>query len=152
MLDKKDRALLNCLQKDCTKCLHELAENIGLTPNPCWKRIKRLEDEGYINGRVALLNKEKLGFKLTAFVMIQTENHNHDWYEFFVEKINSLPEVVGFYRTNGEYDYFLHVLVSDIKGYDDFYNKLIKMVNGITNVTSCFAMEQIKCVTQIPLV
>ncbi|KAB1579177.1 Lrp/AsnC family transcriptional regulator [Serratia marcescens] len=152
MLDRKDRELLQLLQRDCSLCIQELAAAVNLTPNPCWKRIKRLEEEGVIIGRVALLSKEKLSLTLTAFVLIKTQQHNHEWYHAFVSAVKDMPEVMGFYRTAGKYDYMLKVVVSDIKGYDGFYKKLVKSVNGLSNVTSCFAMEEIKCTTQLPLV
>ncbi|CAI2011137.1 MULTISPECIES: Lrp/AsnC family transcriptional regulator [Yersiniaceae] len=151
MLDNKDKELLRLLQHDCTLCLQDLAAAVDLTPNPCWKRIKRLEEEGYIIGRVALLNKEKLELALTAFVMIKTQNHNHEWYVHFVSQVRHMPEVMAFFRTTGEYDYLLQVVVSDIKGYDKFYKKLVKSVNGLSEVTSSFSMEEIKYTTQLPL-
>lgn len=151
MLDNKDRELLRLLQLDCTMCLQDLAVAVDLTPNPCWKRIKRLEEEGFITSRVALLNKDKLDLTLTAFVMIKTHNHSHDWYRHFVSKVNNMSEVISFFRTTGEYDYLLQVVVSDIKGYDNFYKKLVKSVNSLCDVTSSFSMEEIKYTTQLPL-
>lgn len=151
MLDKKDKELLRLLQHDCTMRLQDLAAAIDLTPNPCWKRIKCLEDEGVIISRVALLSKDKLNLSLTAFVMIKTQNHSHDWYENFALQVNGLSEVITFFRTTGEYDYFLQVVVSDMKGYDDFYKKLVSSVNGLSDVTSSFSMEEIKSTTQLPL-
>ncbi|KNC93745.1 Lrp/AsnC family transcriptional regulator [Trabulsiella odontotermitis] len=151
MLDRKDRELLQLLQWDCSLCIQELAEAVNLTPNPCWKRIKRLEEEGVIIGRVALLSKEKLNLSLTAFVLIKTQQHNHEWYHSFVSVVKDMPEVLGFYRTTGEYDYMLKVVTSDIKGYDGFYKKLVRRVSGLSDVTSCFAMEDIKSITQLPL-
>jgi len=151
MLDKKDKELLRLLQRDCTLCLQDLAAAVDLTPNPCWKRIKRLEDEGIIIGRVALLSKDKLNLSLTAFVMIKTKNHSHDWYKHFVSQVNSMPEVMTFFRTTGEYDYLLQVVVSDMKGYDSFYKKLVSSVSGLSDVTSSFSMEEIKYTTQLPL-
>lgn len=151
MLDRKDRELLHLLQTDCSVCIQELAAAVNLTTNPCWKRIKRLEHEGIITGRVALLNKEKLNLSLTSFVLIKTQHHNHEWYHFFVSVVKEMPEVTGFYRTTGEYDYLLQVVVADIKGYDDFYKKLVSSVRGLSDVMSCFAMEEIKHITQLPL-
>lgn len=151
MLDRRDRELLHLLQNDCSVCLQELAAAVNLTPNPCWKRIKRLEDEGVIIGRVALLNKEKLNLSLTAFVLIKTQQHNHEWYHSFVSAVKDMPEVMGFFRMTGEYDYLLQVVVSDIKGYDDFYKNLVKKVSGLSDVSSSFVMEEIKNITQLPL-
>uniref|UniRef100_A8GDF9 Transcriptional regulator, AsnC family n=1 Tax=Serratia proteamaculans (strain 568) TaxID=399741 RepID=A8GDF9_SERP5 len=151
MLDKKDKELLKLLQCDCTLSLQDLAEAVNLTPNPCWKRIKRLEDEGFIIGRVALLSKSKLNLSLTAFVMIKTRNHSHEWYKDFVSQVDDMVEVISLFRTTGEYDYLLQVVVSDMKGYDDFYKKLVRLVNELSDVTSSFSMEEIKYTTQIPL-
>lgn len=152
MLDKKDKELLHLLQTDCTTPLQDLAAAVNLTPNPCWKRIKRLENEGYISKRVALLDKDKLGLELTAFVMIKTQDHSTDWYRQFVTQIEQMSEILSFFRTTGEYDYLLQVLVTDIKSYDHFYKKLVKSVKGLTEVTSSFAMEQIKYTTSLPLI
>lgn len=151
MLDSKDKALLRLLQTDCTISLQDLAAAVDLTANPCWKRVKRLEDEGFITGRVALLSKEKLDLTLTAFVMIKTQCHNHEWYNNFVAQVMDMPEVISFFRTAGEYDYLLQIVAADMKGYDNFYKKLVKSVNGLSDVTSSFSMEQIKYTTQLPL-
>lgn len=150
-MDNKDKELLRLLQNDCNTCLQDLAIAVNLTPNPCWKRIKRLEEEGVITARVALLNKNKIGLSLTAYVMVKTQNHNHLWYEEFISQVNGMPEVINFSRTTGEYDYLLQVVVSDMRGYDIFYKKLVKSVNGLSEVTSSFAMEEIKNITQLPL-
>jgi len=151
MLDKTDRKLLALLQQDCTLSLIELAEAVNLTSTPCWKRIKKLEEEGVILGKVALLDAEKLGLTLTAFVRIKTQQHSSQWYQNFVEQIESFPEVLSFYRMAGEYDYLMQVQVADMKSYDNFYKKLVSAVPGLLDVTSNFAMERIKSTTHLPL-
>ena len=88
MLDKTDRKLLALLQQDCSLSLQELADAVNLTTTPCWKRLKRLEDEGIITGRVALLDAEKLGLGLTAFVLIKTQRHSSEWYNQFVHAVS----------------------------------------------------------------
>ena len=95
MLDKIDRKLLSLLQSDCTLSLQALADAVNLTTTPCWKRLKRLEDEGILLGRVALLDPEKLGLGLTAFVLIKTQHHSSDWYCRFVSVVSEMPEVLG---------------------------------------------------------
>ncbi|MDN3680442.1 Lrp/AsnC family transcriptional regulator [Vibrio tapetis subsp. quintayensis] len=150
-LDKVDSQLLTMLQKDCTQPLSELAEQVNLTTTPCWKRLKRLEEEGVIKKRVALLDPEKLGLSFTAFVQVKTSDHSHEWYEQFVETVVELPEVMEFYRMAGEYDYMMRVLVEDMKAFDNFYKQLVNRVDGITNVTSTFAMESLKSSTVLPL-
>jgi len=150
-LDKKDRLLLNLLQQDCTLSLQALADAVSLTTTPCWKRLKRLEDEGYIRGRVALLDGEKLGLGLTAFVVIKTQNHSSSWFQQFVALVQAMPEVMGFYRMAGEYDYLMRVQVADMKSYDAFYKRLVNGIPGLTDVTSSFAMEEIKYTTALPV-
>lgn len=151
ILDKTDRELLRLLQKDCMLSLQALADAVNLTTTPCWKRLKRLEDEGILIGRVALLNPEKLDLDLTAFVLIKTQQHSSEWYHAFVTIVADMPEVLGFWRMAGEYDYLIRVQVADMKRYDDFYKKLVNGVPGLSDVTSSFAMEQIKYTTALPL-
>jgi len=151
MLDKIDKKLLSLLQQDCTLPLHVLADEVNLTSTPCWKRLKRLEDEGFIRQRVALLDNEKIGLGLTAFVLIKTQQHNSQWYQAFVEITEQMPEVLAFYRMAGEYDYLLQVEVADMKSYDGFYKRLVNGVPGLLDVTSSFAMERIKSTTALPI-
>jgi Lrp/AsnC family transcriptional regulator len=151
MIDKTDRLLLELLQRDCTLSLQSLAEAVNLTTTPCWKRLKRLEEAGIVRGKVALLDNEKLGLSLTAFVHIKTQQHNSDWYRAFVVLVKDMPEVLAFYRMAGEYDYLMQVLVADMKSYDNFYKRLVNGVPGLIDVTSSFAMEKIKNTTELPL-
>ncbi|AZI89807.1 Lrp/AsnC family transcriptional regulator [Kosakonia sp. CCTCC M2018092] len=151
MLDKIDRKLLALLQQDCSLSLQALADAVNLTTTPCWKRLKKLEDDGILLRRVAVLDAEKLGLGLTAFVLIKTQHHSSDWYNRFVSEVTQLPEVLGFWRMAGEYDYLLRVQVADMKRYDDFYKKLVNSVPGLSDVTSSFAMEQIKYTTALPI-
>lgn len=151
MLDKTDRKLLRLLQQDCTQSLQTLADAVNLTSTPCWKRLKQLEESGYITGRVALLDKDKIGLGLTAFVMIKTQHHSSEWYHHFVAQVEQIPEVLAFYRMAGEYDYLMQVQVADMKSYDAFYKRLVNAVQGLSDVTSSFAMEQIKYTTALPV-
>jgi len=151
MLDKIDRKLLALLQKDCTLSLQTLADAVNLTTTPCWKRLKKLEDDGIIRGRVALLASEKLGLGLTAFMLIKTQQHNRQWYQEFVDVVQNLPEVMAFYRMAGEYDYLLRIQVADMKQYDALYKRLVNGVSGLIDVTSSFAMEEIKYTTALPV-
>lgn len=150
-LDKTDRRLLSMLQQDGTLSLNELAEAVNLTTTPCWKRLKRLEEAGVIRKRVALLDAEKLGLAFTAFVLVKTSDHSHEWYSRFVDTVTPFPEVMEFYRMAGEYDYMMKVQVTDMKCFDRFYKKLVNSVDGISNVTSTFAMEPLKYTTALPL-
>jgi Lrp/AsnC family transcriptional regulator len=150
-LDSVDVALLRLIQSDATMSLAELAESVNLTTTPCWKRIKRFEEIGVIDKRVALLNPQPLGLDFTAFVMLKTSDHSHDWYQNFSSKVAEFEEVMEFYRMAGEYDYMLKVVVADMQAYDRFYKKMVNAVNGIADVTSTFAMESIKYTTALPI-
>ncbi|ASG00214.1 Lrp/AsnC family transcriptional regulator [Vibrio anguillarum] len=150
-LDRIDRMILSLLQQDSTLSLNDLAEAVNLTTTPCWKRLKKLEESGVIAQRVALLDPEKLDLSFTAFVLIKTSDHSHEWYSHFVMTVSEYPEVMEFYRMAGEYDYMMKVLVKDMKCFDQFYKKLVNGVKGINNVTSTFAMESLKYTTQLPL-
>ena len=150
-IDKIDRKILNLLQSDATVSLSDLAEAVNLTTTPCWKRLKKLESAGVIQKRVALLNPEKLDLSFTAFVLVKTSDHSHEWYSQFVSTASDFPEVMEFYRMAGEYDYMMKVLVKDMQCFDTFYKKLVNSVEGISNVTSTFAMEPLKYTTALPI-
>jgi len=127
-----------------------VAEKVGLSPSPCWRRIQKLEEDGYIRGRVAVLDPNKLNVGVTVFVAVRTSQHDLGWLEKFAGAVRDFPEVVEFYRMSGEVDYLLHVVVPDIAAYDAFYKKLIARIE-ISKVSSAFAMEQIKYTTALPL-
>jgi len=150
MIDKTDIKILQCLQRDATISVAALAEDIGLSTTPCWKRMKRLQDEGYVLRRVALLDRAKVGLKVTVFVSIRTNEHDAEWLENFARVAASFPEIVELHRMSGDVDYLMKVVTSDVEGYDRFYKKLIKAVR-LSDVSSAFAMEQIKYTTEIPL-
>jgi Lrp/AsnC family transcriptional regulator len=149
-LDKTDLQILALLQQDASLPVTVIAEKVRLSSTPCWRRIQRLEAEGYIRKRVALLDAAKLNVGVTVFVAVKTSRHNQEWFEKFHAAVMKLPEVVEFYRMSGEMDYLLRVVVPDIAGYDAVYKKLIRTAD-LFDVTSSFAMEQIKYTTALPL-
>jgi len=149
-LDGIDRRILALLQQDSTLSVADLGERIGLSATPCWKRLKRLEDEGYIERRVALVNRAKVGLPVTVFVSIRTNSHDEAWLREFAHAVSKFPEVIEIYRMSGDVDYLMKVVTSDIEGYDRFYKRLIRSVK-LNDVSSAFAMEQIKCTTEMPL-
>ncbi|THD78511.1 MAG: Lrp/AsnC family transcriptional regulator [Phenylobacterium sp.] len=149
-LDAIDRRLLALLQDDSTAPIAELAERVGLSQTPCWKRLKRLQDDGVILRRVALVDPAQLGAGLVVFVAIRTNRHDAAWLEAFADGARALPEVVEFYRLSGEVDYLLKVRVADISAYDQFYRRLIATA-PLSDVTSSFAMEEIKSTTAVPV-
>jgi Lrp/AsnC family transcriptional regulator len=150
VLDSIDRRILRELQADATIPIAELADRAGLSQTPCWKRVKRLTEAGVITRRVALLDGEKLDLGLVVFVAIKTSRHDQDWLDAFAKGAASLPEVVEFYRMSGDTDYLLKVVVRDIAAYDAFYKRLIAAA-PLQDVSSSFAMEQIKFTTALPL-
>ncbi|WP_028863673.1 Lrp/AsnC family transcriptional regulator [Psychromonas aquimarina] len=150
-IDNTDKQILSLLQQDSSLSLQQIAEQLNLTTTPCWNRIKRLESEGVISRRVALLNAQKIGLELIAFVQVKTQQHSETWLEEFVLQVKDFAQVMEFYRMAGEYDYMLKVLVSDMRSYDRFYKKLVNNVSGLTDVNSSFAMEQLKYTTELPL-
>ncbi|HTQ70727.1 MAG TPA: Lrp/AsnC family transcriptional regulator [Acidocella sp.] len=142
-LDQIDRSILRLLAADASLSLNDIAEKVGLTATPCWKRIKRMEEAGIIKGRVAVLDADKLGLPVSVFVSVETNDHSAAWLGKFHEAVKTIPEIVGAWRMSGDVDYLLHVVVPDISAYDAFYRKLIEMV-PLRNVSSRFAMERMK--------
>ncbi|SDQ91412.1 transcriptional regulator, AsnC family [Pseudovibrio sp. Tun.PSC04-5.I4] len=150
MIDRIDRRILSILQEDSTIPVAEIGRRVGLSTTPCWRRIQKMEEDGVITRRVAVLDPKKVNAKVTAFVAITTSQHTDDWLRKFADVISDFPEVVEFYRMAGQVDYLLRVAVPDIDAYDDFYKRLISKVQ-ISDVSTSFAMEQIKYTTQLPL-
>lgn len=149
-MDKTDRLILQQLQENAAQPVADIARKVGLSVTPCWRRIQRMEESGTIRKRVALLDPQKLNVGMSVFVAIRTDQHNAEWLTAFATSVSSMPEVVEFYRMSGEVDYMLRVVVQDMAAYDAFYRKLISMVE-LTDVSSSFAMEQIKFTTALPL-
>jgi Lrp/AsnC family transcriptional regulator len=138
-----DREILRLIAGDASLSLAEIAEKIGLTPTPCWKRIRRMEEAGIINGRIAKIDAIKVGLPVSAFVAVETSDHSADWLQRFADVVRDTPEIVDAWRMSGDVDYLLHVVVPDISAYDAFYRKLIAAV-PLRNVTSRFSMERLK--------
>lgn len=149
-MDSFDKHILRILQKDCTASINEIAEQVGLSSTPCWRRIQAMEKSGIIKGRVALADPEKLNVGLTIFVMVKTNQHNPKWLAEFAQIADDLPEIVEFYRMSGDVDYLLRVVVPDMKAYDAFYKKLITRTD-FSDISSSFAMEELKYTTALPV-
>ena len=150
MLDRLDRRILQILQEDATMPVAEIGRRVGLSTTPCWRRIQKMEEEGVITGRVVLLDPEKVNAKVAAFVAVTTTEHSAEWLRRFSEVIRDFPEVVEFYRMAGQVDYLLRVVVPDIDSYDNFYKRLISRIE-VGDISTTFAMEQIKYTTALPL-
>lgn len=149
-MDKFDVAILDHLQRDCSVSLNDLAQGANLGPTACWRRVQKLEETGVIRKRVAVLDRHALNLGVTVFVSVRTSQHNAEWIQMFHDTVSAIPEVMELYRIAGEVDYLMRVVVPDIAAYDSVYKRLIR-VPGISDVSSSFAMEQIKYTTALPL-
>lgn len=149
-LDEMDRRILAELQRDGSLPIEELSERVHLSRNACWRRVKRLEEERVITGRVALVDADRLGLGLSVFVIVRTSSHDPDWLKKFREAVTGFPEITGVYRMSGDLDYILRARVADVKAYDRLYQRLIARV-PLTDVSASFVMEEIKETTVVPV-
>lgn len=149
-MDKTDLKILAILQEDASLSVAEVASRIHLSQTPVWRRIQKLEEQGVIERRVAILKPEAIGIALTIFVEIETGDHSAEWLGTFSAALKDMPEVMDVYRMAGDVDYLLRIAVADMAAYDDFYRRLIAAV-PLKNVTSRFAMERVKTTTAYPL-
>ena len=149
-MDAIDRKIIAVLQDNAALSVADIGQRVGLSSTPCWKRIQRLEADGVIVKRVALIDQDRIGLGISVFVSIETGDHSQDWLDRFAKTVTAMPEVMEFYRMAGDVDYMLRVVVPDIAGYDAFYKRLIATV-PLKNVTSRFAMEKIKSTTALPI-
>lgn len=145
-LDAIDKKIIGMLQADATQSIQEIADAVGLTTNPCWRRIRKLETEGVIKGRVAVIDANAIGLKMTAFVRLHTQEHTKDWLEQFKKAVSRIPEIVECYRMTGEVDYLLKIMVRDLDHYDRVYQRLITLAPHLSDVSASFSMEQMKAV------
>ncbi|MFO0514986.1 MAG: Lrp/AsnC family transcriptional regulator, partial [Rhodobacterales bacterium] len=149
-LDLIDRKILAELMRDATMPIAQIAEKAGLSQTPCWKRIQKLEANGVLTGRVAMVDPDRLGFGLTVFVGIQAPDHTTEWRDAFARAAGAIPEIMEIYRMAGEMDYLLRVAISDMRAFDTLYKRLTDAV-PIKNVTSHFSMERMKFTTAYPV-
>jgi Lrp/AsnC family transcriptional regulator len=149
-MDRLNKEILRLLQDDATLSVNDIAQRVGLSTTPCWRRIQNLEKQGVIKKRVALLDAEKLNLGMTVFVQIKAAQHDYSWLSRFAKHAEGIEEIVEFYRMSGEYDYMLKVVVADMKAFDIFYKKLVGGIE-LSDVTSSFAMEQIKYTTALAI-
>ena len=149
-LDINDIKILKQLQKNASLSIEEISERMSLSRNACWRRIRRLEDDGIINKRVAIVNAEALDLGQMVIVLISTNSHDPEWLSLFRAAITEMPEIMGAHRMSGDLDYILRVRVRDVRAYDKFYQRLISKV-PISNVSASFVMEDLKDSTELPL-
>lgn len=149
-MNRLDKRILAILQQDATLSTAAIAERVGLSTSPCWRRIQNLEKRGVIRNRVVLVDRAALNLGVDVFVSVRTRHHSAAWFKTFAKAVAKFEEVVEFYRMSGETDYLMRVVVPDIIAYDRFYNRLIEEV-AIDDVSSSFAMERLKYTTALPV-
>ena len=149
-MDTFDRRILTILQRDAGISLDALGEAIGLSRNAVWRRVRALEAEGVIRGRVALLDAARLGLGLTVFIAVRTHRHEPDWLDRFARATREMPEILGAYRMTGDLDYLIRAKVTDMAAYDALYQRLIRTVE-MADVSASFVMEELKETTALPL-
>src|SRR5512144_329789 len=149
-LDAIDRKILTVLQEDASLSVAEIGDRVGLSSTPCWKRIQRMEAEGIILRRVALVDQNKIGLGISVFVSVESSDHSDAWLKKFADAVSAMPEVMEFYRMAGDVDYLLRVVVADMQSYDIFYKKLISAV-ALNNLPFRFARAKLKSVTALPV-
>ena len=149
-MDAKDKRILELLQQDAMLSAAEIADAVGLTTTPCWRRIQKLEEQGYIKKRVALLDRDKLNVGTTVFVAIRTNQHSDEWLARFTTALANMSEIVEAHRLSGDTDYLLRIVVPDIGEYDRVYQQLIRELEFL-DVSSSFSMEELKSTTAIPI-
>ncbi|MBI3349810.1 MAG: Lrp/AsnC family transcriptional regulator [Burkholderiales bacterium] len=149
-MDAIDVRILEILQQDAEQQVAQVADQVGLSTTPCWRRIQRLKESGVITRQVALVDARKVNVGVTVFVSVRTSVHTQEWFETFKATVQAIPEVVEFYRMSGDVDYLLRVVVPDIAAYDKVYKRLISGTQ-LHDVSSSFAMEELKLTTALPL-
>jgi DNA-binding Lrp family transcriptional regulator len=150
-LDGFDRKILEILQEEGRITTLQLSERVGLSPTPCARRVKQLEDDGYIDRYVALLNAARLGVRLNVFVSIRLRSQTRDAFDRFDEEIKHMPEIVGCYLLTGSFDYLLQVRVSDVDAFRDFMRSRLTAIEGVIETQSSIVLQQLKATPAIPL-
>lgn len=149
-LDQTDRAILRVLQKDASLSQRDLAETVGLSQSACWRRLTALREAGVIAGQSLRLDPARVGLGLTVFVMVRTKSHSADWLTRFRRTVETIPNVIDFYRIAGEYDYLFKVVAEDMNDFDRVYQQIIGQVE-LDTVTSYITMEAIADQRDLPL-
>lgn len=149
-IDRIDHAILRLLQEDATVAIDDIAKTVGLSVTPCWRRIHKLQDRGYISRRVTIIDPKKVNVPMTVFVSVRVPSHKASWSEQFCRIACEFPEVVELNRMSGDIDYLMRVVVPDLAGFDRFYRKLSTKID-LSDFSASFSMEQLKYTTKLPL-
>ncbi|TYB84929.1 Lrp/AsnC family transcriptional regulator [Oceaniovalibus sp. ACAM 378] len=147
--DKVDRQILKIIQENSDMPISAIADAVGLTATPCWRRIKRMEESGLISKRVALVDQAMANVPMTIFIGLSAPRHEKDWIDRFRALIDDIPEIIEAYRLTGTVDYILKVVVPDVAAYDTVYKRMIEKLD-FTRVNGMISMEEMKFTTAIP--
>ncbi|WP_119155379.1 Lrp/AsnC family transcriptional regulator [Caldimonas tepidiphila] len=150
-LDRHDVALLNELQRDARQTVQQLAERVGLSGTPCWKRVKEMEAAGVIRGYTALVDREKVGLQLCVIAELNLTRHSGDDVGRFEQAVMDAPQIVSCWATTGQADYVIKVLVPDIKGYEQFLHETAFRLPGVTHVRSSVVLKEVKAEVRLPI-
>lgn len=150
-LDDLDRKILNCLQENARISNTELAETVGLSASPCWRRVRALEEAGVVRKYAAIVEPGAIGLPVNVFVSITLEKQVEDWLERFEAALQDRPEVMECYLMTGEFDYLLRVVVPDLQAYEKFVLEHLTRIQGISGIKSSFALKQVQYKTALPL-
>lgn len=150
-LSEIDKKILDSLQNNCNLTNNELAALVGLSPAPCWRRVKRLEDLGIITQKVALIDQKKLGLDIIVYASVKISNHTEEALDIFENTIITYPEVTECYTISGGMDYMLRIITKDMKTYEDFLRKRLLKMDMVHEIHSRFAVTKVKYTTSIPL-
>lgn len=149
-MDKKDLEILRIMQGNAGLSMNELAERSALSKTAVWRRVRELEKQGVIRARISVLDPEALGFSLTIFALVRTNQHSDSWFSKFEAAVESIPEILEFHRTSGDIDYLLRIVARDMRHYDEIYKRLIRRVD-FADISSTFVMETFKSGTELPI-
>ena len=149
-IDTFDRKILQSIQKDCGMSIESLGEQVGLSRNAVWRRVKALEEHGYVKNKVAILDPQKLGLDLQVFVQIRTSEHNPEWRKRLAQTIQASPQILSVHRMTGDLDYLIMARVANMAEYDQLYQRLTKNIH-MSDVSASFVMESLKETTEIPV-
>jgi len=149
-MDAIDRKIIAILQDNAETPIQAIAEMVSLSSTPCWRRVQKLKETGVIRKQVVLCDPAMLNVGVTVFVSVRTNQHSQAWLNKFAQHVKDIPEVLEFYRMSGDIDYLIRVVVPDISSFDAVYKKLISIAD-LYDVSSSFAMEQIKYTTALPV-
>lgn len=151
-LDRYDRTILQALQRNGRLSNRELAEQVGLSAAPCWRRVKRLEEEGYIQDYIAQLNPKILGLQVAAFAEVSLDNHHTETLDAFNKTVESCPQILECHSVSGQCDYFLKIVERDMASYEHFLSGTLLQIKGIRSINTMFSLKQSKLIRELPLV